>query len=133
MAQYGSRNARASGALQKVNVDGRWPFVFEEQMEQKMQLALDKMTSVCPGIPLKDLTYENHCDNVHYDVGAWAVAYLASKFGHDALYSTFYPNLGQLGWEETFLTTYGMTSDQFYIEFDEFLELTLSEQLAILP
>ena len=95
--------------------------------------ALEKMRSVCSGIPLKDITYENHCDNVHYDAGAWAHAYLASKFGHDVLLDTFYPNLEQLGWEETFLATYGMTSDEFYVEFDVFLALPLSEQLAILP
>ena len=132
MAQYGSRKARLSGTLQQVNVEGRWPFVFEDNMEWKMTDTLDKMRSVCPGVPLKDLTYENNCHNAHYDAGAWAHAYLASKFGHDVLLDTFYLNLEELGWEETFLRTYGMTSDAFYVEFDAFLELPRSEQLASL-
>ena len=79
------------------------------------------------------MTYEDNCHNAHYDAGAWAHAYLASKFGHDVLLDTFYPNLEELGWEETFLGTYGMTSEAFYVEFYAFLELPLSEQLAILP
>lgn len=60
-------------------------------------------------------------------------AYLASKFGHNVLLDTFYLNLEELGWEETFLKTYGMTSDQFYAQFQTFLGLPRSEQLAILP
>jgi len=132
MAQYGSRNGRISGALQQVNVEGRWPFIFEEQMEQKLIYALEKKRSICLGVPMKDLTYENSCDNSHYDLGAWAHAYLASKFGHDVLLDIFYPNLDKLGWEDTFLKVYGMTSEEFYAKFDIFLTLPLREQLAIL-
>lgn len=133
MAQYGSREARLSGTLQQVNAEGRWPFVFEEKMEQKMEHALGKMLSTCPGVSMKDITYEDRCDGAGYDIGAWAHAYLASKFGHDVLLDTYYPNLDELGWEETFIKTYGMTTDEFYGEFDAFLEIPLSEQLAILP
>ena len=103
MGLYGSRKARLSGTLQQVNAEGRRPYVFEEQMDGKMEQVLEKISSVCPGVPMKDITYENNCHNVHYDAGAWAHAYLASKFGHDVLLDTFYPNLEELGWEETFL------------------------------
>ena len=133
MAQIGSRNARMSGVLQQVNMEGRWPFVFEEQMEWKLTSALENRKSVCPGVQMKDLTYDNSCNQASYDLGAWAHAYLASKFGHEVLLDTFYPNLEELGWEETFLKAYGMTPEAFYAEFDTFLELPLSEQLAILP
>jgi hypothetical protein len=133
MAQYGSRKAGLSGTLQQVNVQGRWPFVFEEQMEQKMTYALEKRRTACPGAPMKDITYANSCDGAGYDLGAWAHAYLASKFGHDVLLDTFYANLEELGWEETFLKTYGMTSEAFYAEFETFLQLPITEQLAILP
>lgn len=137
MAQYGLRKALLSGFLQEVNV--RRPYVFQDNMKWKMIAALDKMRSGCPGVRLKDLTSENfrdsenNCHNAHYDAGAWAHAYLASKVGHEILLDVFYPNLEELGWEETFLKTYGMTSEAFYVEFDAFLELPLSEQLAILP
>ena len=133
MAQYGSRNSRLSDILQQVNAEGRRPYVFRDNMEWKMTDTLEKMGAVCPGVPLKDLTYENNCHNAHYDAGAWAHAYLASKFGHEVLLDTFYLNLEELGWEETFLKTYGMTSDQFYAQFETFLGLPRSEQLAILP
>ena len=36
-------------------------------------------------------------------------------------------------WEEAFVATYGISSDEFLAEFDEFLKLSLSEQLEILP
>ena len=45
----------------------------------------------------------------------------------------FLPKVEQLGWEEAFIDSYGKTSDEFYSEFDQFLKLPRSEQMAILP
>jgi hypothetical protein len=133
MAQIASRKARASGALEDINSTGRWPFEFTQNMENYMNNGLGKITDICPGTSIKDLTYENNCNNAMYDLGAWAHAYLASKFGADVLLEIFYPNLEELGWEETFISSYGVTSDEFYTEFDKFLELSIGDQLAILP
>ena len=53
--------------------------------------------------------------------------------GPDALLESFYANLNDLGWEESFVQTYGTSSVAFINEFDEFLNLPLTQQLAILP
>ena len=53
--------------------------------------------------------------------------------GTDALLDSFYADLNGLGWEESFVRTYGMGSVAFIDEFEEFLNLPLTEQLAILP
>ena len=71
--------------------------------------------------------------NAAYSGGAWAHAYLAHKHGADRLLEVFYPNLEEMGFEEAFIYTYGQELMDFYIEFDEFLQLPLDDQLAILP
>ena len=71
--------------------------------------------------------------NAAYSGGAWAHAYLAHKHGEDILLGTFYPNLDPMGFEDAFIYTYGQSVLDFYTDFDEFLNIPLEEQLAILP
>jgi len=47
--------------------------------------------------------------------------------GPDALLDSFYADLDALGWEESFVQTYGMSSTEFIDEFDEFLNLPLAD------
>ena len=96
----------------------------------------ENMEQNCPGQGIKDLSFSNQCysqgNAVYYSLGAWAVAYLHDKKGSD--FSTeFYGQLEELGWEGAFVATFGLSSEEFYVEFDEFLELNWSEQKAILP
>ena len=118
-------------------------------MEWKLRNAIYKKTNLCPDLALKDVDYNNSCGYLAYDLGSWAHAYLADKFGPNVLLDTFYPNNHALGWEGAFALTYGMSSEEFYKEFDEFInwpEVTgkatiseskgrhkLEDQLAILP
>ena len=44
-----------------------------------------------------------------------------------------YPVLEEKGFEGAFSHTFGITVDEFYDEFDDFLALPPSQQLAILP
>jgi len=62
-------------------------------------------------------------------LGAWAIAYLAHVYGEDLLLESFYPelNLNSNGWEGTFRKTYGISSEEFYVDFDKFLELQGSD------
>ena len=133
MAQIASRKARTSGALEDINSSGRWSFEFRQNMENFMYSGTYNISNTCPGTSLKDLSYENNCNNAAYDLGAWAHAYLAYNFGESVLMEVFLPKVEQLGWEEAFIDSYGKTSDEFYSEFDQFLKLPRSEQMAILP
>ena len=111
-------------------------FSFEREMRVKMDEGTKNMEQNCPGQGIKDLSYSNACysngNPVVYSLGAWAVAYLHDKKGSD--FSTeFYGQLDELGFEGAFAATFGISSEEFYVEFDEFLELTWSKQKAILP
>jgi hypothetical protein len=44
-----------------------------------------------------------------------------------------FPNLQELGWEGAFQLTFGLSSSDFYLEFEEFLNLSIEEQVKILP
>jgi len=111
-------------------------FSFEREMRVKMDQGTRNMEQNCPGQGIKDLSYSNACysngNPVVYSLGAWAVAYLHDKKG-SAFSTEFYGQLDELGWEGAFVATFGISSEDFYVEFDEFLKLSLSEQLAILP
>ena len=111
-------------------------FSFQHEMWVKMTQGKQNMKENCPGQGIKDLSYSNGCysqgNHVAYELGAWAVAYLHDKKGSD--FSTeFYGQLDELGFEGAFVATFGISSEEFYVEFDEFLELTWSKQKAILP
>jgi hypothetical protein len=122
------------GSLNEIKENNRHPFVFREKMEHKKRGGLKKLaSSKCSGLKMQDLTYRKSCDGAYYDLGTWAHAYLAHKHGSEVLLETFYPNLEELGWEGAFVKTYGMTSEEFYAEFEQFLELPNSQQMAILP
>ncbi len=70
--------------------------------------------------------------HIGYSYGTWAHAWLADRFGPDLLLDSFYPNLNDLGWEGSFVNTYGMSSTDFLADFDAFADLPISEQLLIL-
>ena len=103
-----------------------------------MEEGLSGMRAQCSGQGIKALSHGNQCASQHgnaafYTIGGWAVAYLDNKHGPDAINKGFYENLESSGWEGAFVKAFGMSSDAFYADFDKFLELTLDEQLAILP
>jgi|GEM_PF-5421482 len=111
-------------------------FAFQNEMKIKMDVGKENMAQNCPGQGIKDLSYSNACysngNPTVYSLGAWAVAYLHDKKG-SAFSTEFYGQLEELGWEGAFVSTFGISSEEFYVEFDEFLELSWSEQKAILP
>ena len=131
MAQSTVRKLWASGALPIIDTTG--PNSLEQSFKNKMQNGKRTIDNNCPGIALGDIAYGNPCESAAYDLGAWAVAYLLNKAGQTALVDTFYPNLNRLGWEGAFQKTFGISSKDFYAEFNQFLEKPLADQLAILP
>ena len=67
-------------------------------------------------------------------MGAWGVAYLLNKVDNqEALLDILLPNYQELGWEGAFKHTFGLTTEEFYNEFELFLDLDIGDQLKILP
>ena len=131
MAHITVRKLWASGKL--AILDGSDLGSLEEEFMRKMTRSKKAIQEHCPGVTLKELTYDNECTGAAYGLGAWANAYLLNKVGQTALLDSFYPSLNELGWEGAFQKTFGMTSNEFYAEFNLFLEQPLADQLAILP
>ena len=70
---------------------------------------------------------------IAYDLGTWAIAYLVSIVGIDTYRVAFYNDLNEHGWEASFNINFNMSSDDFLISFHEFLNLSIQEQLSIIP
>ncbi|MBH51804.1 MAG: hypothetical protein CL785_01445 [Chloroflexi bacterium] len=60
-------------------------------------------------------------------------AYLANKTVEANLLETFYPNLNSLCWEGSFKKAYGVSSEEFLAELEQFIKLDIEEQMDILP
>ena len=131
MAQATVRKLWASGELAVIDNSGLGSL--EQIFENKMRNGKSTIENNCPGVQLQDIAYGKDCGSAAYDLGAWAIAYLLDRAGQSALVDTFYPSLNELGWKGAFRKTFGMSSKEFYAEFDLFLEKPLVEQLAILP
>jgi hypothetical protein len=102
-------------------------------MTNNMSSAKTMLSENCPEYELKDIKYGD-CQQPVYNIGPWAVAYLLNKVNNqNILIETFYPNLKELGFESAFNLAFGYSTEEFYEEFDTFLELPIEEQLEIIP
>ena len=130
MASLGMAQLTSSGKLPR-NVYGN----FWNHWQHMREAMTNGMASKAdyPNSDLGDYDYEIGRDAA-YRLGAWGIAYLLHKVGsQDALLDIMLPNLESLGWERAFQVTFGLSSSEFYIEFEEFLKLSIDEQLKILP
>jgi len=86
-----------------------------------------------PGLKLGDFSYEVGRDAI-YGLGAWGIAWLYNHVDNDrVLIDSMFPNLQTKGWDASFQDSFGLTPNQFYDEFEKFLDLPYSEQVKILP
>lgn len=131
MAELFVRKMLASGDL--VMTDNNDLDTFKVSFEFKMDSGKQSIDNDCPGTSFKDITYELGCSYAAYDLGAWAIAYLSDLVADEnALLNRFYPKLNELGWEGAFQASFGISSSQFYADFDGFLSKDIEEQTLIL-
>ena len=104
-----------------------------EKMRNKMEYGKFFIEENCPESKLNQFSYQA-CSQAGYELGSWGVAYLIDKVNNpNILLETFYPNLKELGFEGSFNLTFGYSTEEFYEDFDAFLELPIEEQLEIIP
>ena len=89
----------------------------------------------CPGMSIKDITYQDPCRRAGYDWGMWASAYLAHKVKDPYVFETkYYPTLKETkDREETFQKTFGFSIEEFYSEFDVWITGPESERNIVIP
>jgi hypothetical protein len=105
---------------------------FECEMKAQMTRGLEAR-SQNPGLKLGDFSYEVGRDAI-YGLGAWGIAWLYNHVDNDrVLIDSMFPNLQIKGWDASFQDSFGLTPNQFYDEFEKFLDLPYSEQVKILP
>jgi len=130
MASFGLAELTASGKLPK-NIYGNF-WNHWQHMRQRMDSGMKSKVQY-PNTDLGDYDYDTGRDAA-YSLGAWGIAFLLDKINNqNALLDIMFPKLQELGWEEAFQLTFGLSSTEFYLEFEDFLNLPIEEQIKILP
>ena len=99
----------------------RWGFTLLNSHSRSDKDALDRHECGCGGV-------------IMYDMGLWGVAWLINYSGtNDAFLKEFYPNVAYIGYQQAFKNAFGLSLDDFYVEFgDWFAKSTRYEKLRIL-
>ena len=116
---------------------------FTERMEEALDGALDLRTTV-PNLTIADIADDRQLERVNdycglcfgvlqYETGQWATAWLANKTSVDEVFHGFFPRTYEHGLDRAFELSFGLSIDEFMVEFEDFLQLPRSQQLAILP
>jgi hypothetical protein len=125
----------------KLNYDGKANILsvqsssLRERMEHYMNgIQSSILESSCNDLSIWDINYDSRSTCSPYYFGLWGTAYLLNKVNNqEAFWKTLWPNVDQMGWNGAFEYTFGITMDEFYEEFWEFLELPIEQQLEIIP
>ncbi len=96
-----------------------------------------------PGLTIKDLEndktsekLQENCQRCYWrlqsETGSLATVLLINQTSMDYFFKEYIPSIFYLGKEKAFLNAFGFTIDEFYIKFEDFLNLSESEQFEIL-
>ena len=127
MSEYAVGLLRSIGSLEHM----RKP-MYETEEEYRSYAAVDAalmanlddievLKKEHPGISLKT-SGSSWESNAPYAYGAWAAAYLSHIAGKEAFIDKYYPAIDSVGWKQAFKQAFGMSIEDFYIEFDQFME-----------
>jgi hypothetical protein len=116
---------------------------FTERMEEALDGALDLRTTV-PNLTIADIADDRQLERVNdycglcfgvlqYETGQWATAWLANKTSVDEVFHGFFPRTYEHGLDRAFELSFGLSIDEFMVQFEDFLQLPRSQQTAILP
>ena len=106
----------------------------EDLFSNRYRSGLEDMKK-CPDKNIEDVTYEDSCRQAVYNLGPWTAAYLAYKVGNPYVFEEkFYPLLKELeDYDETFLQTFGISTDEFYADFKVWINSPASERNIVIP
>ena len=114
---------------QQTNVSSNY---LEEVMQWKMQ---NVNSFLALGIRIEDIQFSDGFPNTQYayELGAWFTAFIIHNVGLETYLVNFHDDLNDLGFEQSFVVNFGKSSQEFLDDFHDFLNLSISEQLDILP
>jgi hypothetical protein len=105
---------------------------------------IKSFTTRFPGISMKDVDTGfqterlfSYCGNLcigalQYEFGHVAFQYLETKSSQEKILFDYWEEYTELGWADAFEKVFEMSVSDFYIEFEEFLNLSVDEQMNIL-
>ena len=134
-AEFIQRKLRQNGTPVEnaPNVDNQGRSL-RHKMKEFMENDIIPHLDSCPNFNIWDVNYSTRETCSPYRLGAWGVAFLLDKVNdQDAFWKTLWPNINEMGWDGAFEYTFGLTMEEFNQEFLEFLELSIEEQLEIIP
>ena len=70
---------------------------------------------------------------LQYETGQWATAWLANRTSVDEVFHGFFPRASEQGIDRAFELSFGLSIDEFMVQFEDFLRLPRAQQMAILP
>ena len=114
---------------------------FEERMDESLDRALHLRTTV-PNLTIADIAADRERVNdycglcfgvLQYETGQWATAWLANKTSVDEVFHGFFPRASEKGIDRAFELSFGLSIDEFMVQFEDFLRLPRAQQMAILP
>ena len=106
--------------------------VYDNYLKDRMSWKMESKDDLFENEFISEIPYSNRA-YIAYDLGAWSIAYLISIVGIETYRVDFYNSLNEHGWENSFIINFNMTSNEFLINFHEFIQLSIQEQLTIIP
>jgi hypothetical protein len=115
---------------------------YDEYINDSVKIARE-LRENNPGLTIKDLEDEEINDKLQEDcrecywrlqseTSSLATVLLINQTSMDYFFKEYIPSIFYLGKEKAFENAFGFTMDEFYVTFEEFLNLPESEQLKIL-
>ena len=107
-----------------------------------MRHGAHQLRTIVPNLTIADIAidrnrvsaYNGLCfGTLQYETGQWATAWLANRTSVDAVFLDYFPLVYDLGIEDALQQIFELSIDEFMVEFESFMNLTLNEQLRILP
>ena len=113
------------GAVDPNEMPSLWGFMMDKWHE------IQDFKKEDPTLTLENSVASNFA-RAPYMYGAWAIQYLKQEKGMDVFLNEFYPAIRELGWEEAFRKTFGRSVEQFYREFNIFMDQSDDEIINFL-
>ena len=94
---------------------------------------IETMTQLNEIIDIDDVLLTNTGRVLVYDLGFLAVSYAISISSHDSVILNYWDDLSEHGPEKSFERNVGLTLEEFYLQFEKFLNMSNVEQLSLIP
>ena len=115
LRQKGKLGRTMDRGVDKANPSQEFRSIMMEKVRE-----IRELKELDPDLRLENSDVSNY-PRAPYLLGAWAIQYLKREKGRDVFLNEFYPAIRDLGWEVAFSQVFGRTVDQFYIEFDRYM------------